>query len=313
MKNFIIAALVLALILIGGYALYGNKTSVVIIDDGGDNTSMTSTSSDDAMSTTTVDDMSTTTLMDKDNGMTVIGQSVEGRDIVAYHFGDGEKEVLFVGGIHGGYGPNTSLVAYELIDHLTADPTSIPESVTVTVIPALNPDGLRLVTGKDGRFEMSDVATDETIQVAGRFNSNTVDLNRNFACDWQETGTWKSRPVSGGTAEFSEPESAAMRDYVQTHKPVAVVVWYSAGGGVFASNCYNGVLPETTVLTDLYADASGYKAYKSFNFYEVTGDMVNWLAKEKVPAISVLLSDHVNTEWTKNLAGITAVLQHYAQ
>jgi hypothetical protein len=102
-----------------------------------------------------------------------------------------------------------------------------------------------------------------------------------------------------------------MRAYVTEHEPTAVVVWYSAVGGVFSSNCYNGVLPETATLTNLYAQASGYKAYKEFDFYEITGDMVNWLAKERIPAISVLLTTHTAVEWDKNRAGIEAILAYY--
>ena|SRR3990172_1535765 len=77
-----------------------------------------------------------------DTTKTVLGTSVQKRDITAYHFGTGAKEVLFVGGIHGGYEWNTALVAYELMDYLTANPKTIPANVKVTVIPVLNPDGL---------------------------------------------------------------------------------------------------------------------------------------------------------------------------
>lgn len=240
----------------------------------------------------------------------VIGTSVEGRDITAYHYGTGDTELLFVGGIHGGYSWNTALVAYELMDYLEANPEAVPEDVKVTVIPALNPDGLYKVTGKEGRFTASDVSGDT---VAGRFNANTVDLNRNFDCAWQEKGVWQSREVSGGSAAFSEPESRAFKTYVDSQEPDAVVVWYSAAGGVFSSNCYNGVLPETKTLTNLYASASGYKAYEQFNFYEITGDMVNWLAMEGVPAISVLLTNHTDVEWDKNKKGIDAVLGYYGE
>ena len=41
--------------------------------------------------------------------------------------------------------------------------------------------------------------------------------------------------------------------------------------------------------------------------------MTNWLAKIKIPAISVLLTNHEDTEWDKNLAGIKALLQYYAK
>jgi len=40
---------------------------------------------------------------------------------------------------------------------------------------------------------------------------------------------------------------------------------------------------------------------------------VNWLAKNKIPAISVLLSTHTDTEWDKNRKGVEALLQSYAK
>src|SRR3954462_3465189 len=72
----------------------------------------------------------------------VIGKSVQGRDIVAYHFGSGQKEVLFIGGIHGGYSWNTALVAGELVTYLKGNQSAVPQNVRVTVIPVMNPDGL---------------------------------------------------------------------------------------------------------------------------------------------------------------------------
>jgi hypothetical protein len=41
--------------------------------------------------------------------------------------------------------------------------------------------------------------------------------------------------------------------------------------------------------------------------------MVNWLAKENVPAISVLLTTHEVIEWDKNKAGIEALLGHFTE
>src|SRR3989344_2248838 len=236
-----------------------------------------------------------------DETKTVIGASVEKRDITAYHYGEGTKELLFVGGIHGGYSWNTALVAYELMDYLEANPNVIPKNIRVTVIPVLNPDGLNKVTGTGAaRFLATDVSPSKNTQISGRFNAHDVDLNRNFDCDWQSQGTWQNTAVSGGSKAFSEQESQAFKSYIETNKPGAVVIWYSAVGGVFASNCHNGVLPETRVLLNTYAKASGYKAYEDFDFYEITGDMANWLAKNNIPAISVLLSNHKDTEWTKN-------------
>jgi hypothetical protein len=241
-----------------------------------------------------------------------IGKSADGNDIVAYHFGKGSKELMFVAGSHGGYSYNTALLAFELVDWFEANPDKIPTDVKVTIIPVLNPDGLKEATGKTGRFSAADVSKDEKVRISGRFNANNVDINRNFACEWQATGTWQNQAVSGGTAAFSEPESQAMQNYIQNNVPEAVVTWYSAAGGVYSSECRNGVLPETLALTNLFAKASGYKAYAEFDYYEITGDMVNWLASQKIPAISVLLTDRVQTEFSKNIAGVEAMLKQYS-
>lgn len=311
MKTYI-TIIVLVLLAIGGGVYYLSQRGTVapapVVPD---------TPSSDATGTEPVEfpqgvERATTTETANDTE-TVIGTSVEGREIVAYHFGIGEQEVLIVGGIHGGYEWNTSLLSYELMEHFTTVGDSVPDALRVTVIPALNPDGLYEVTGKEGAFSQSDVSSDEATVVAGRFNANDVDLNRNFDCDWQSEGVWQTRAVSGGSAPFSELESSAVKAYIEQHNPAAVVVYYSAAGGVFASNCHNGVLEETTTLTNVYADASGYPAYEEFNYYEITGDMVNWLAKEEIPAISVLLTTHDDTEFQKNVTGLQALLDHVAQ
>lgn len=262
---------------------------------------------------TTATTTKTETTKPVDTTKTVLGKSVQKRDITAYHFGTGAKEIIFVGGIHGGYEWNTSLVAFELMDYLTANPKTIPASVKVTVIPVLNPDGLKKVTGKDGRFTKADVSTSDSVVISGRFNANNVDLNRNFDCDWQSKGVWMTETVSGGSKAFSEAESLAFKNYIEAKNPSAVVTWYSSAGGVFSSSCHNGVLPETKALTNAFAKASAYPAYESYDFYKLTGDMPNWLAKKNIPAISVLLTTHQDTEWTKNLAGAKAVLNYYAK
>ena len=254
--------------------------------------------------------------MDEEQAMqeneTRIGTSAGGLDIPIAHYGNGDTELLFVGGIHGGYSWNTALVAYELMDYLEENPEAVPANVTVSVIPVLNPDGLQEVVGTTGRFTRADVPSGEGATIPGRFNANDVDLNRNFACDWQADAVWQDRDVSGGTGEFSEPEAQVIRGYINRNNPEAVVVYYSSAGGVFASNCHEGVLAETRALVNTYADASGYPAFEQFDFYEITGDMTNWLASEGVPAISVLLTSHTDTEWSKNRAGIEAILEYYA-
>jgi len=240
----------------------------------------------------------------------VVGHSVDGRSIELFSFGTGAKHLLFVGGMHGGYEWNSVLLAYQFIDYLNDNLVTVPSAITIDVIPAINPDGLYAVIQKEGRFDETDIPNTTTIGL-GRFNADQVDLNRNFDCKWQPTSTWRSQTVSAGTSAFSEPEAIALRDLVNSTKPEAVIFWHSQANAVYASECNAGVLPDTLTLMNTYAGAAGYKSVASFDAYPVTGDAEGWLASIGIPAITVELATHDNTEWNKNLSGISAVLDSY--
>jgi murein tripeptide amidase MpaA len=242
----------------------------------------------------------------------VIGTSVEGRKIEAFTFGSGKNHVVFVGGIHGGYEWNSVLLAYQYLDYLTANPTAVPANVTVTVIPSANPDGLFKVIGKEGRFAAADVPADDGSATGlGRFNAHDVDLNRNFACKWKSTSTWRGNTVSAGTEAFSEPEAKAIRDFAFKNTPDAFVFWHSQANAVYASECESGILPETLDVMNAYATAAGYKAVDTFDAYTITGDAEGWLASIGIPAITVELATHQTVEWDKNLAGVKGLLEYY--
>lgn len=242
----------------------------------------------------------------------VIGTSVEGRVIEAHTYGDGAKHLLFVGGVHGGYEWNSVLLAYQFIDYLDLNPDVIPDNLTVTIIPSLNPDGVFKVVGVEGRFALSDIKDESTLPVGtGRFNANKVDLNRNFDCKWKPESMWRGNVVSAGTSAFSEPEAKALRDFVATYSPTAVIFFHSQANAVYASECKNGILPETRTLMNTYAGSAGYKAVDTFDAYEVTGDAEGWLASINIPAITVELTTHESIEWEKNLLGIQALFKLY--
>jgi len=239
----------------------------------------------------------------------VLGSSVQGRAIEAYTYGTGETLLVFVGGIHGGYEWNSVLLAYELMDYLAEDPSRIPSNMRVTVIPDANPDGTWKIVGKEGRFVVADVAPGD--QSAGRFNANGVDLNRNFDCKGQREAMWRGKKVSAGTSAFSEPEAQALRDFFMKEQPVASVFFHSQANAVYASECENGILPETLAIMNAYAGATGYTAVSSFDAYPVTGDIEGWLASIGIPAITVELSTHESIEWEKNRLGVEVLIQRY--
>jgi len=239
----------------------------------------------------------------------IIGYSAQNRPIEIYRFGNGGKLLVFAGAIHGGYEWNSALLAWEFIDYLKSNSEIIPKNLSVAVIPALNPDGLAKIAGKEGRFAAADIpaGTNET----GRFNANNVDLNRNFDCNWQPKGIWRQKEVNAGSAAFSEPESAALRDYVLKNKPAAVVFWHSQSNAVYGSMCNADMSDETRTILNAYAKASGYPAKDTFDQYQVSGDATDWLASIHISAITVELATHQSIEWQKNLAGINALFQYF--
>ncbi len=309
MKNTIIAIIVIVLLGVGVYFLTQKSPDATKDVDSTDVTY----NADGTVKTTPQNQNPVIPVVPEVKTETVIGNSVDGNAITAYHYGTGNTELLFVGGIHGGYSWNTSLVAFEMMNYLKANPNVIPSNLKVTVIPVMNPDGLKKVTGTVGIFESADVSTSTTVQTSGRFNANDVDLSRNFDCDWKSNALWQNKAVSGGSAVFSEPESMAMKSYIEANNPLAVVVWYSSEGKVYSSSCGGGVLPETATLTSTFSKASGYPAGSNFSAYKVTGDFVSWLAKEEIPAISVLLTNHQDVEWNKNKLGMEAMFSLYGK
>lgn len=244
----------------------------------------------------------------------IIGMSVQNRNIESYTYlaaGQESTHLTFVGGIHGGYEWNSVLLAYAFMDYIEGNPEVVPDTITVSVIPNANPDGVYEIIGKEGRFRVADVPAGDAS--SGRFNANNVDLNRNFDCKWQPQSTWRGSVVSAGTEPFSEPEAAAIRDFVLEQEPDAVVFWHSQANAVYASECENGILPETLNIMQTYATAANYQAVESFDAYEITGDVEGWLASIGIPAVTVELQTHETIEWERNRAGVEALFEYYRQ
>ena len=245
-------------------------------------------------------------LSTRDYGYAIIGFSVEGRAIEVFSFGDGPNNVVFVGGIHGGYEWNTVLLAYEMIDYFNGNRDAIPSGVTVHIVPAANPDGLYQVTGRDGRFS-ADLIGDWPR--AARFNGRGVDLNRNWSCGWSPSARWGSMAVDPGSAPFSEPETRALRDFFIRLAPSSVLFWHSAFGLVAAGQCGGNV--GGAELAQIYGEAAGYPV-GAFTAYALSGTASDWLSEQGVPAAAVELTTHERTEFGRNLEGVLATLGLFA-
>jgi predicted deacylase len=233
-----------------------------------------------------------------------IGRSANGLPIEHYQFGNGDRDIVLVGGIHGGYEWNTTVLAYAFIDYFRQHPSAIPDAMTVHIIPNANPDGLYMAAGKVGRFLATDISADGP---AARFNGHGVDLNRNWDCRWTEQAVWRNQPVSAGPYPFSEPESVALRDFFMTVDAELVLLWHSAAGAVYAGGCPDPHSLSLDLATR-FAQAAGYPVFATFEHYDVTGDASDWLITQDIPSFTVELTTHDALDWEQNLAGVMRLL-----
>lgn len=229
----------------------------------------------------------------------VVGRSVQNAPIEVVRFGSGARAVLFIGGLHAGAAPGTVTLANRAITYFTQNPTAVPETLTVYVMPSANPD--------------SPLAPGE---LAGRLNANGVDLNRNWDCRWSADAKWRGIvvPGSGGTAPFSEPETMALRDFILDVNPVAVIFWEArATGGLASPGACSDRTEVSATLTEVYGLAAGYQIgdFENITNQELNGDGTNWLDDRGIPAAAILLPEYAGDDWPSNLAGIEAVLRLY--
>ena len=225
-----------------------------------------------------------------------IGESIEGKSLDVYRFGSGPIVRVIIGAIHGGYESNTATLAWMLRDDLRKGTMTVPEDITLYLLPLFNPDGFY----------------DYTNQPEGRSNAHGVDLNRNWdvywKLDWNRTGCFNYFPVTAGEYAFSEPETQALRDFLLANRVDAVISYHSAMSAIFA-----GGRPEPDAASDSLA-----RALSAVSFYlyppvndpgcEYTGQLIDWASAHGIAAVDVELTDHQSTDIDINRKVLRAFL-----
>ncbi|MBN2029555.1 hypothetical protein JW824_04855, partial [bacterium] len=215
-----------------------------------------------------------------------IGKSVDGRDLWMYQFGSGPIQKLIVAGIHGGYEYNTTDLTNEIIAYLQQHPEFIPEDTTLFILPSLNPDGLQRSHG-----------------YAGRANSNNVDLNRNWDFNWKNSwepaGCWAYMPIFGGEFPFSEPETLALRGFIEAHEITAIISYHSAALGIFAGGMPGN--PISVSLAESIAEIAPYPYPPIQTGCETTGQFVDYTASFGIPSVDIELTNHRDSDFEFNL------------
>lgn len=229
-----------------------------------------------------------------------IGRSTLNQPIQAVRFGYGAQKLVLVGGLHSGYAPSTSETLEIAINYFHSNLDIIPENLTVYIIPNANPDSPYAPS-----------------QLAGRQNSNGVDLNRNWDCDWVRHAQWRNVKVAnlGGEAPFSESETQVLRDFILEENAISVFFWGArAANGFVSPGACGEPHPPSELLAKTFGIGADYRVgdFENVMGQTINGDATNWLAKQGISSITVLLPDYVASDWDTNLAGLMAVFQYLA-
>ena len=167
--------------------------------------------------------------------VTNIGKSWEDRDILLatislnVEYADLKPALLYTGTVHAREWIGNEL-AVAFIDYILKNHENNPEILktltynTLYIVPCLNPDGFEY-----SRNHFSFWRKNRRKNGDGTYG---VDLNRNFSIGYKKSKNTSSN-VYSGPYPFSEPETRAIKNFVDTHDNITIALDYHSQGNVF--------------------------------------------------------------------------------
>ncbi|PHS40659.1 MAG: peptidase [Sulfurovum sp.] len=164
-----------------------------------------------------------------------IGTTFEGRDIVLAKISknvetaDEKPALLYTGSVHAREWIGHEL-ALKFIDYVAKNKDVDPEleksltQSTIYMVPCLNPDGYEY-----SRKHFSFWRKNRRLNHDGTIG---VDLNRNFSIGFVKQKETSSN-VYGGEEPFSEAETSAIKNFVDSHENITIAFDYHSQGNVF--------------------------------------------------------------------------------
>lgn len=177
-----------------------------------------------------------------------IGKSVENRDLLLIEFGRGPIKI-FVCGTHHAREYMATTYLMNVIDKYAYayrtnsmwgnyNPKEILNKVTFCIVPMVNPDGVNLVQHGIYATEHADSLSKMGIYDGSKYgysawkaNINGVDVNWNYDKDWSIKRNKNPRGSIGFNGDYpnSEPETAAVANYVDNHMFDAYLSFHTQG------------------------------------------------------------------------------------
>jgi murein tripeptide amidase MpaA len=220
-----------------------------------------------------------------------IGLSIENRPIYAYKISDNpdinesEKQVLYTSVHHSqepcGLQQLIFFMYYLLENYNQPEIKFMIDNLEIYFVPVVNPDGYVY-------NETQNPAGGGTWRKNRRPNGlfNGVDLNRNYdyAFGYNEIGSSSIgvHPWYRGTAAFSEPESQAMKTFIESHDFLLDLNWHSYGDFLIYPWNYETLLTNDSVAFEEFSRYLTLESHYRFGTcdqtygYNSNGDADDW-------------------------------------
>ncbi len=257
-----------------------------------------------------------------------IGKSVQGKSIYALRVGNGKKEILMDASLHAREHMTTN-VLMEMIDTYTEsyrkkstfagyNVKSTLDKTSIWFVPMMNPDGVTLVqkglNGVDSKYRTSLKKYNQGSNNFNRWKANGrgVDLNRNFDGVWKYlAATPKSYMNYKGPSVFSEPESKALKAFVERHQFKTNLSYHSSGQIVYWFNFQTSANRTRDLnLAKSVARITGYSVVPPL-YYRGSGSSADWfILSQKKPGLTIEIAPYAgygpvphrywSSVWNKN-------------
>lgn len=211
-----------------------------------------------------------------------IGRSVMGRPLWSLKLGRGDNRVLYNASHHANEWLTTP-VLLKFAEQLAAayanageifgrSAAEILSYASIYIIPAVNPDGIDLVTGELAQGEYFNYARSIALRYpqfpfpsGWKANIRGVDLNLQYPAGWENAkaikfaqGVTSPAPADYvGSAPLAAPESRAMYDYTLALDP-SLTLSYHSQGRVIYWRFLDYEPANSRAIAELFASVSGY-------------------------------------------------------
>ena len=222
-----------------------------------------------------------------------IGKSLEGRDITGIRIGAHAKDgltptalpgVVFMGGHHAREHLSVEvplLLAHFLLENKDEKVLTALDARDIFIIPMVNPDGAEFdISSGDYQMWRKNRAPNKGEACQG------VDINRNYGYEWGTGGssTDACSEVYMGPKPFSEPESQAIKAFVEGHLNLKELLTFHTYSELVLypwGHTYDAIsnakdLSTFQTMAKTMASWNGYTAEATHELYIASGDTTDW-------------------------------------